>query len=88
MEVICLESEALKELIKELARNVKVEQKIDQPKWISPARAMELLNIKKTTLQTLRTSSLIIFTKPSPKIILYEYNSVIKYLDDSVKKAF
>lgn len=88
MEVICLESEALKELIKELARNVKVEQKIDEPKWISPARAMELLNIKKTTLQTLRTSSLIIFTKPSPKIILYEYNSVIKYLDDSVKKAF
>jgi hypothetical protein len=88
MEVICLESEALKELIKELARNVKVEQKIDEPKWISPARAMELLNIKKTTLQTLRTSSLIIFTKPSPKIILYEYDSIIKYLDDSVKKAF
>jgi hypothetical protein len=88
MEVICLESEALKELIKELARNVKVEQKMDQPKWISPARAMELLNIKKTTLQTLRTSSLIIFTKPTPKIILYEYNSIIKYLDDSVKKAF
>jgi hypothetical protein len=88
MEVICLESEALKELIKELARNVKVEQKINEPKWISPARAMELLNIKKTTLQTLRTSSLIIFTKPTPKIILYEYNSIIKYLDDSVKKAF
>ena len=55
MEVICLQDEAFYQLIEDVVERLKEKQNIIHDKWISPERAMEVLNIKsKTTLQKLR----------------------------------
>lgn len=56
---------------------------------MSPERAMDILNIKsKTTLQKLRDEGSITFTQPQKKIILYDYDSIMKYLDNHTKPSF
>ena len=83
MEVICLQDEAFYELIEEVVDRIRDKQQTTEEKWITPERAMELLNIKsKTTLQNLRDTGAITFTQPQRKIILYDYDSIMSYLDD------
>lgn len=89
MEVICLQDEAFYKLIEEVVDRIKEKQNITQDKWVSPERAMELLNIKsKTTLQKLRDKGEITFTQPQKKIILYDYDSLMAYLDNYKKSTF
>ena len=89
MEVICLQDEAFYQLIEEVVDRLKEKEKITQDKWVSPDRAMEILNIKsKTTLQKLRDEGTITFTQPQKKIILYDYDSIMKYLNIHTKKSF
>lgn len=89
MEVICLQDEAFYQLIEEVVDRLKEKENITQDKWVSPDRAMEILNIKsKTTLQKLRDEGSIVFTQPQKKIILYDYDSIMKYLDSHTKKSF
>lgn len=89
MEVICLQDEAFYKLIEEVVDRLKEKENVTQDKWVSPERAMELLNIKsKTTLQKLRDEGIITFTQPQKKIILYDYDSIMKYLNTYTKKSF
>jgi hypothetical protein len=89
MEVICLQDEAFYLLIEEVVDRLKEKENITQDKWVSPDRAMEILNIKsKTTLQKLRDEGSITFTQPQKKIILYDYDSIMKYLNSHTKKSF
>ncbi|QNM84919.1 helix-turn-helix domain-containing protein [Polaribacter pectinis] len=89
MEVICLQDEAFYLLIEEVVDRLKEKKNITQDKWVSPDRAMEILNIKsKTTLQKLRDEGSITFTQPQKKIILYDYDSIMKYLNNHTKKSF
>ena len=89
MEVICLQDEAFYQLIEEVVDRLKEKKNITQDKWITPERAMELLNIKsKTTLQKLRDEGSITFTQPQKKIILYDYDSIMKYLGNHIQKSF
>ena len=89
MEVICLQEEAFYQLVEQVIDRLKEKQKITQDKWISPERAMEILNIKsKTTLQKLRDEGSVMFTQPQKKIILYDYDSIMKYLNKHSKKTF
>ena len=89
MEVICLQDEAFYQLIEEVVGRLKERENITQDKWVSPDRAMEILNIKsKTTLQKLRDEGIITFTQPQKKIILYDYDSIMKYLNNHTKKSF
>ncbi len=89
MEVICLQEEAFYQLVEQVVDRLKEKQNIKQDKWISPERAMEMLNIKsKTTLQKLRDDGSIAFTQPQKKIILYDYDSIMKYLNKHSKKPF
>ena len=89
MEVICLQDEAFYELIETVVDRIKQNQNITQDKWVTPERAMEILNIKsKTTLQGLRDSGKITFTQPQRKIILYDYDSLMSYLDDHKQEKF
>ena len=89
MEVICLQEEAFYQLIEEVVDRLKEKKNITQDKWVSPERAMEILNIKsKTTLQKLRDEGNITFTQPQKKIILYDYDSIMKYLDKNSKASF
>ncbi len=89
MNVICLEDEAFYTLVEEVVTRIKEKHKINNDKWVSPERAMEILNIKsKTTLQNLRDTGAIVFTQPQKKIILYDYNSLIHYLDNHANDTF
>ena len=83
MEVICLEDAALSKLIDELANRINIENKITTWPWLSAEEAMDLLKTKsKTTLRNLRDEQRIKFTQPFKKTILYEYESILKYLEE------
>lgn len=89
MNVICLEDEAFYSLIEEVVDRIKEKHNIIQDKWVSTERAMELLNIKsKTTLQNLRDTGAIVFTQPQKKIILYDSDSILDYLEKHSKNTF
>ena len=89
MEVICLHDEAFYQLVEDVVDRIKEKQNVTQDKWVSPERAMEILNVKsKTTLQKLRDEGSITFTQPQKKIILYEYDSIMDYLNKHKKSSF
>jgi len=80
-EVICLESKALYALCENVAE-VLMEKFQIKRKWINEKAAMDMLGIKsKTTLQNLRDKEEIVISKTSPKLILYDAESIEAYLD-------
>lgn len=87
MEVICLEDEAFLKLVDTVVKHIEEKDKINVNPWISQEDAMKLLNIKSTTsIGNLRDQNKIIFTQPGSKIFLYNYNSILKYLEDKSNK--
>jgi hypothetical protein len=89
MEVICLQDEAFYSLIEEVVERLKENRASKDEIWVSPERAMEILNIKsKTTLQNLRDEGAIVYTQPQKKIILYNSDSIQDYLEKHKKEAF
>ena len=88
MEVICLEEQAFFLLIEKVVDRLK-EKHSTQEKWIAEEQTMQLLNIKsKTTLQKLRDEGKIRFTQPQKKIILYDRDSILDYLDNYARDTF
>ena len=89
MEVICLESEALFSLVEQVVERIKEKNNITHDKWIDGETAMKLLGIKsKTTLQFMRDNGKIRFTQPKRKIILYDRDSIMEFLDNNAKDTF
>lgn len=90
MEVICLESEAFFELVDQVVEKIKSKHQ-DHPhdKWISDKEAMAMLRItSKTTLALLRDDGDIRYSQPRKKIILYDRDSILAYLDKNAKDTF
>lgn len=82
MQVICLQSEALYQLVDKVVEHVKGSHNVKEDKWITPEEAMRMLNISSdTTLQKLRDNLEIEFSQPSRKIILYDRESIDAYLE-------
>lgn len=89
LDVICLESEAFYALIEEVVNRLKEKSEQEQEKWISDAEAMQLLHISsKTTLQKYRDEGLIRFSQPSKKVILYDRNSILEFINTKAKDTF
>lgn len=89
MQVICLEESAFYALVEQVVARLKETNKVEKEKWISDEQAMQLLNIKsKTTLQKLRDEGKIRFSQPQKKIILYDRDSIDKYLESNAHKIF
>ena len=89
MEVICIETEAFYNLIEEAVKRIQEKNNIKQDKWILPDEAMHILGIKsKTSLQKLRDEGKIRFSQPDRKVILYDRESLNKYLDKHAKGTF
>ena len=89
MEVICLHDEAFYELVEQVVKRIKEKHKQPQEKWVSQERAMKLLNIKsRTTIQKLRDTGAISYSQPQKKIILYDYDSIMAYLESHRKSTF
>lgn len=89
MNVICLEDEAFYALIETVLNRVKVQNNLQEDKWISDEEAMRKLRItSKTTLQKLRDEGKIRFSQPAKKIILYDTDSINEYLEKHAKNTF
>ncbi len=89
MQVICLEENAFFELVETVVKRLESKQENPLSKWVGTEECMNILNIKsKTTLQALRDNGEIRFTQPQTKIILYDRDSLYKYLEKHVKDTF
>lgn len=89
MNVICLQDEAFYAIIEELHERLKEKNNITKDKWIDDVEAMALLKITaKSTLQNLRDEGKIRYSQPSRKIILYDRDSIIEYIEKHVKEPF
>ena len=88
MNVICLEDAALYVLIEEVTERLKAKENRTKSKWIPPAEAMQLLNIKRTSLQNLRDTGKIRYSQPQRKVILYDRESIMEYLEKNAEPTF
>ena len=87
--VICLESIAFYQLVEEVVQRLSPVHSEGQEKWINDKQAMALLSIKsRSTLQNLRDEGKIRFTQPSRKLILYDRNSLLEYLEKHAQEPF
>lgn len=81
MNVICLEDQAFHALIEEVVKRLE-DKYAKEDQWISGEEVMKMLRItSKTTLQKLRDEFKIKFAQPEKKLILYDRESILKYLD-------
>lgn len=89
MEVICLEEAAFTALVDRVVDYIKQSHSIEREKWISADEALKLLDVKsKTTLQRMRDDGRIRFSQPQKKIILYDRDSIIEYLEENAQERF
>ena len=89
LNVIYLESQAFYALVEEVVERLKDQNDIQHDKWISDEEAMRLLRISsKTTLQKMRDEGAIRFSQPTRKLILYDRDSILEYLETHAKDTF
>ncbi len=89
MDVICFEDEAYYSMIEKVVARLKTQHNIAEEKWVSADQAMQLLKItSKTTLQSLRDQGKIRFSQPQKKIILYDRESLLEYLEKHSRNTF
>jgi hypothetical protein len=89
MNVICLEDQAFYALIEQVVLRIKDSSNNKEDKWISGEEAMAMLRVSsKTTLQKMRDEGKIRFSQPEKKIILYDRDSILDYLNNHAKNIF
>jgi len=89
MEVICLETEAFYTLIDKVVERLETQSPDIENKWVDTEEAMSLLGIKsKTTLQKYRDNGDIRFTQPRKKLILYDRESILDFLEGNAQDTF
>ena len=90
MEVICLESAAFFELVERVVQRMKKESEDQkEDKWISSQEAMKLLRItSRTTLLYMRNEGKIRYSQLAKKIILYDRESILDYLEKNATDTF
>ena len=89
LNIICLESEAFYALVEEVVDRMKEKSDVQHDKWISDEEAMQILRItSRTTLQKLRDEGNIRFSQPTCKLILYDRDSILQYLETHAKDTF
>lgn len=88
MQVICLEEPAFFALIEQVVDRLRGFTDGHKEKWIKEEEAMSLLTIKaKSTMQILRNEGKIRYTQPQKKIILYDRDSIMEYLEKHAKET-
>lgn len=89
MEVICLEDVAYYSMIEAIVKRLKEQNNAHEEKWITTPDAMKKFGItSKTTLQKLRDEGKIRFSQPEKKIILYDPESIERYLEKNIRNTF
>jgi hypothetical protein len=88
MDVICLETEAFYTLIDRVVERLESQSSDNEDKWIGTEEAMRLLGIKsKSSLQDHRDKGDIRYTQPRKKIILYDRESILEFLEGNAKET-
>jgi hypothetical protein len=89
MEVIYLETEAFYKLVEDVVVRLNTTNGMPDFKWIDSDEAMKLLGISsKTTLQNYRDNGDIRFTQPRKRVILYDRDSILEFLEGNAKNKF
>ena len=89
MQVVCLQEEAFYALFDKVVEHVESKRRDKPSKWIDGEEAMSLLKIKSTTtLQKLRDEGKIRFSQPQKKIIIYDRDSIIEYIEAHIRETF
>lgn len=89
MKVILIDEEAFFELINRVLKHIEQNHSDKKKPWLTPEQAMKALNISsKTTLQRYRDQGKIRFARPSPKIILYDPQSIDDFLENHAQDPF
>lgn len=88
MKVICLQSEALYQLVDDVVERM-MEQREEKPQWLSGEETMNILKItSKTTLQKLKNEGHIKYSQPMKKLVLYDRQSILDYLEKHSHEPF
>lgn len=88
MNVICLEDQAFYTLIEEVVHRLE-DKYAKEDRWISGEEAMRMLRItSKTTLQKLRDEGKIRISQPEKKLLLYDRESILNYLEKNARNTF
>lgn len=89
MKIICLKEDAFYELFEKVVSHFKEKELAASNVWISSEQAMDMLGItSKVTLQRLRDNGEIEFTQPMKKVIQYNRDSILAYLEKHKRKTF
>lgn len=90
MNIITLEESAFYELLNKVVAEIKQQQgQAALSKWVDGKEAMEILKItSRTTLQKLRDEGQIRYSQPMPKVLLYDRESILKYIEKHAKGTF
>lgn len=89
LDVICLESEAFYALLEDVVERLGGSQAKQPERWISDEEAMQMLRItSRTTLQKYRDEGQIRYSQPSRKVILYDRESILAFIEQHAKDTF
>ena len=89
LKIICLESNAFHALVDEIVDRVSKSNNLIEDKWISKQEAKHLLRVSSdTTLQRLRDEGKIRYTQPERKMVLYDRDSILLFLEQNVREPF
>ena len=89
MQIICLEEKAFFTLVETVVERLGGKLNHQPEKWLLTNDAMKLLGISsKTTLQKLRDEGRIRFTHPQKKLIMYDRDSILTYLEKNANNTF
>lgn len=87
-ETICINTAAFYALLDQVIE--RVDEKYEQskePKWIASDEVMKMLNISsRTTLQTIKDSGDVRVSIMSKKVVLYDRQSVLAYIEKHSKR--
>ncbi|MGH1387874.1 hypothetical protein [Kordia sp.] len=84
-EMVLVSKTKLLDAIQKVVENALETHNTDkQPKYVCPKTAMATLNVKTSKLQQLRNCDEIKYSKTSSRGLMYDYQSLIDYLDRKV----
>ena len=88
-QIISLQSDAFQKLVDTVVEYVKEKHLTKEDVWITGDEAMRLLNISsKTTLQVLRDTGKLKYSQPMHKVLLYNKESIISYIEKHAQETF
>jgi hypothetical protein len=89
-QVICLGTDAFLQLIDETVTYVKKTHGLSyENRWVQADEAKKILGISSSTsLQKLRDEGRIRYSQPMHKVILYDRESLMEYINDHVRNTF